>query len=347
MENENKKIAELELQISRLMVQSHSSAKQQEELTQLYEFRDKYVDLEIANSLLTSKNKSLQDELLSVKANLQILSSQPEQKVEMPPVADLKSKFEASQSTAAPQSNPSPKFVNSQSSKSTPAIKLPPTIKPSPIEVESPPKSPEPTPTKLQEEPPSSRIASSTPEIAQNVVSNEPVLNRRLLVAKNDIYPPRRYRGIMSFMKERYNVYFRNNIQLKCSGCQKNHDVSKIYGWDVFAFISENEPNSWVSIEFISMEIDIYGYKIKSSNANRFCAWKLEGQNKNGPLTLIDKRENDALKVSNCESEFVCQNPGTFSKFILTMIGSQFGVNNSYKMYVCGMDIYGSAYFLE
>lgn len=267
LQKENKKIAELENQNSKLMKQTQSSSKQ-EELSKLYEFRDKYVDLEIANSLLTDKNKILQQELNAVKGNIQML-----------------------------QTN-----------------------------ITSP---------------------LNDTEQDQNSILSETQLKRRQLVTKNEVYPPKQYRGILGFIKDRYNVYFRNNIQLHCSGNLKNHDVSRIHNWDVFAFISEDKADSWISIDFISMEVDIYGYKIKSSLNNRFCSWKLEGQKKNEPLTLIDKRENDPLKVSNCESEFVCQNPGSYSKFIITMIGNQFNAPNSFKMYVCGFDIYGSAYILE
>ena len=134
-----------------------------------------------------------------------------------------------------------------------------------------------------------------------------------------------------------------NHLKLETSA-RSSRELYNILEDSENYFISDDEPNSWISATFLhNSSVSLTHYMIRSRNTEDGHypqSWMLEGKNLNDPKwTLLDKHLNEPFSKLQMKA-FQVTNQNFFNQIRLTQIGPN--TSNDDFFDICAFDIFGT-----
>lgn len=157
----------------------------------------------------------------------------------------------------------------------------------------------------------------------------------------------KRFNGIIDYLGRQCkgNAINKGVIAANASSLYGDCSLESI-AQDEGQYVSLNQPNSWIKLDFKDRRINVNAYSLKSNSkewSSFIRSWKLEGSNDDANWEIIDNREecrqmNGALN----EETFMCNASNKFYKFIkITSTGKSWADNNFYLL-IRRIEFFGS-----
>ena len=142
------------------------------------------------------------------------------------------------------------------------------------------------------------------------------------------------------------NAYVSKLLQLETSSRSSRELPNILNDNDILFFMSDNEPESWISgklLEGSAVSISYYLIRSRDSNDGHFPqSWKLEGKKTSDTKwTLLDKHINEPFSKLQTKA-FQVSNNEYFNEIRLTQIGQN--TSNNYYFDINSFDVYGKFY---
>jgi uncharacterized protein (DUF2249 family) len=182
--------------------------------------------------------------------------------------------------------------------------------------------------------------------IRLKLLNPSPTFNlNRYLFSRFEFKDNKRFEGIFHYLSTQCsgNIHDQGLVKAESKSIYSDHYPKNLLQESGY-FYSNNQPNEWISFNFLNKKVSLNGYSLKSYNNSYYLQnWNIEGSNDNKEWNFIDNKTNiHNLDGSEKEDTFLINESKPYQIIRLTQTTKS--NNNNDLLLLNRIEFYGALY---